>query len=229
MIAAVALCWHLAKLRNLKSDDLLDLALWVVIAGIIGARLYDVFIIDWAHFSQHLDRILNIWQGGLAIHGAIIGGLIAVYTWCRYKKQNIWQWLDIITVALPLAQAIGRWGNYFNSELFGGPTNLPWGIPIAENLRPFIYKSFEYFQPAFLYESLMNLCLFIILLVLFKKNHLKIGQSTGLYLIGYGIIRFIMEFIRMDVTALFMGIRVPQLASILLAVIGLAIFKIKSK
>lgn len=224
MIAAVAVSLYSVKRRGLKTDDLLDLALLVVIAGIIGARLYDVFIIDWAYFSQNLDKIFYIWQGGLAIHGGIIGGALALYFWCRYRKQDIWQWLDIIAVALPLAQAIGRWGNYFNQELFGGPTSLPWGIPIAANLRPLIYRSFEYFQPAFLYESILNLILFAVLFWQFKKNRLKIGQAAGLYLVGYGLIRFAMEFVRIDVTAVLFGVRIPQLASIIAILVGLIIF-----
>lgn len=229
MAVAVALGMILAKQRHLAIDDLLDLALWAVLAGIIGARLYDVMIIDWQYFSRHLDRIFYIWQGGLAIHGAIIGGAIAVYLWYRLKKKNIWPWLDIIAVALPLAQAIGRWGNYFNSELFGWPTGWPWGIPIAESLRPIIYRNEQYFQPAFLYESILNLFLFAGLLWLFRLDRLKAGQLAGLYLIGYGLVRFLMEFIRIDATGMLFGVRMPQLASIVLAVIGLVIFKIKSR
>jgi len=227
-IVAIALSWRLVNMRGLKTDDLLDLALWLIIAGIIGARLYDVFIIDWPYFSRHLIIILFICHGGLAIHGALIGGLNAVYFWCRLKKQNLWLWLDIIAAVLPLAQAIGRWGNYFNSELFGRPTSWPWGIPITENLRPIIYKSFQYFQPAFLYESILDLILFIIILFIFKKNQLKAGQLAGLYLIGYGLIRLIMEFIRIDITAQLFGFRVPQLVSIGMVLIGLIIFRIKS-
>ena len=225
----VAVALKLAVRRDLKADDLLDLALWLVIAGAIGARLYDVLIVDWPYFSHHLTEVLYIWQGGLAIHGALIGGLAALIIWCRRHRQSPWAWLDIIAVVLPLAQAIGRWGNYFNSELFGGPTDLPWGILISEKMRPLIYQSSQYFQPVFLYESILDLLLFVILLGLFKKNNLKIGQLAGWYFVGYGLIRFLMEFIRIDVTGMFGGIRVPQLASLFLVIIGLIIVRLKSR
>lgn len=229
LLAAIFVAVKLAKKRKFSLDDVLDLALWLVIGGIIGARLYDVFVVEWSYFSNHWEKIFYIWQGGLAIHGAIIGGLIALIFWCRKRKQNIWIWLDIISVVIPLAQAIGRWGNYFNQELFGRPTSLPWGILIAENLRPEIYKSFQYFQPAFLYESILNFILFVILFISYQKQKLKLGQIFGLYLIGYGIIRFTMEFIRIDATGMLFNIRVPQIVSIAAIIIGLVILKIKSK
>jgi len=222
LIIAVGFSMHAATKRGLKIDDLTDLALWVVIAGLLGARLYDVFVVDWAYFSRHLGEIFSIWNGGMAIHGAIIGGAFALIVWCRRRKQDAWVWLDLIALALPLAQAIGRWGNYFNQELFGAPTDLPWGIPIAESLRPAAYESFKYFHPAFLYESILDLILFALLFLQFRRNRLKPGQLAGMYLIGYGLIRFAMEFVRIDETAELIGIRVPQLASLLAIAVGAA-------
>lgn len=229
LAAGLAVALKLAEKRCLKADDLLDLALWLVIGGVIGARLYDVLIVDWPYFSSHPTEVLYIWQGGLAIHGALIGGLAALIIWCRRRRQNLWLWLDVIAVVLPLAQAVGRWGNYFNSELFGGPTDLPWGILIGEKFRPLIYQSQQYFHPVFLYESILDSLLFIILFILFKKNNLKNGQLVGWYFIGYGLIRFLTEFIRIDPTGLIGGIRVPQLVSLLLIIVGLVIIKAKSK
>ncbi|MFA5020892.1 MAG: prolipoprotein diacylglyceryl transferase [Patescibacteria group bacterium] len=229
LAVSLAIALKLAEKRRLKIDDLLDLALWLVIGGIIGARLYDVLIVDWPYFSSHLIEVLSIWQGGLAIHGALIGGLAALIIWCRRRRQNFWLWLDVIAVVLPLAQAIGRWGNYFNSELFGGPTDLPWGILISEKLRPLVYQSSQYFHPVFLYESILDSLLFAILFVLFKRNNLKIGQLAGWYFVGYGLIRFLTEFIRIDPTGMVAGVRAPQLASVFLVIIGLTIVRLKSK
>jgi len=229
LISGVFVAANLAKQKNKILDDVFDLALWLAIAGIIGARLYDVLVVDWGYFSRHFIEIFFIWQGGLAIHGAIIGGLIALIIWSRKRKQEIWIWLDIVSVVLPLSQAIGRWGNYFNQELFGRPTDWPWGIPIAENLRPAIYQSYQYFHPAFLYESILNFVLFLILMIAYQKQRLQSGQLSGLYLIGYGIIRFIMEFIRIDPTGMLFGIRIPQLVSIAAIIIGLTILIIRPK
>jgi phosphatidylglycerol:prolipoprotein diacylglycerol transferase len=259
MAVAILIAWRLAKKQNLESDDLIDLAFWLIIGGIIGARLYDVFIIDWNYFSRHLREIFYLWTGGLAIHGAIIGGVLALFIWCKIKKQDIWNWLDLTAVVLPLAQAIGRWGNYFNQELFGWPTDLPWGISIAENLRPALYQSSQYFHPAFLYESILNFLLFIILFFVYQMslrapegrgNPVKIGRDPhassagwrtslrmtggegriiGLYLIGYGLIRFFIEFIRIDETAMWLGVRAPQIISLLAIVMGVVILIRKNK
>ena len=167
---AILLCLflvlHLAKKNNISSDNIYDLAFWSTIGGIIGARSYEVFILDWSYYANNLSAIFKIWQGGLAIHGAIIGGAIAVWLWSKKNKKAFWQLLDLITVVLPLGQAIGRFGNYFNQELFGRPTTWPIGIPILENYRPIGFESYAYFQPTFLYESLLNLFLFFILFII---------------------------------------------------------------
>lgn len=227
LLVAVSVATKLAKNHKLKLDDVLDLSLWLIISGVLGARIYDVLIVDWSYFSQHWNEILYIWQGGLAIHGGILGGLIALIIWCKINKQSIWLWLDIGAVVLPLAQAIGRFGNYFNSELFGGPTNLPWGIFIDIKNRPEQFIGYSYFHPAFLYEAILNLALFILLLIFYKKNRLQSGQIASLYLIGYGLIRFLMEFIRIDETGLMAGIRIPQLMSLIFIVSGIIIYRNK--
>jgi len=252
MVVSILIAWRLAPKRNLKPDDLIDLAFWLIIGGIIGARLYDAFVIDRNYFSRHLLEIFYLWTGGLAIHGAIIGGALSLFIWCKIKKQNIWDWFDLTAVVLPLAQAIGRWGNYFNSELFGRPTDLPWGIPIADNLRPIIYQSSQYFHPAFLYESVLDFLLFVILFFVYKMSlrapkgrgnpvaetrdphaslgmTIKKGRLIGLYLIGYGLIRFLMEFIRIDETAMWWGMRAPQVVSSSAIIIGLVILIRKQK
>ncbi|MFA6421795.1 MAG: prolipoprotein diacylglyceryl transferase [Candidatus Buchananbacteria bacterium] len=198
------------------SDDIFDLALWLIIGGIIGARLYDVFLIDWSYFRNHLVDIIKIWQGGIAIHGAIIGGLISSLAWAKIKKRNFWKFAALIFTVLPLGQAIGRWGNYFNQELFGRPTNLPWGIPISLDNRQLEYSNFQYFHPTFFYESILNLILFFVLLFVYKKNRLKPIFIPIIYLMGYSIIRFSTEFIRIDPTPVYFGLRLPQIASLII-------------
>ncbi|MDO8667919.1 MAG: prolipoprotein diacylglyceryl transferase [bacterium] len=229
VLAALTVTIRLAKFYQIKTDTIIDLALWLVVGGIMGARIYDIFL-EWPYFSAHPLDILKIWQGGLAIHGAIIGGLIALWLFVKkYSAQvNFWQLAAIFATVLPLAQAIGRWGNYFNQELFGYPTNLPWGIPIDMTHRPWQYLNSEYFHPAFLYESLGNLLIFLILLSL-QIWLIKKSRSLGLramsyelcvvsYAIFYSLLRFSMEFIRIDPTPVILGWRLPQLASFIIII-----------
>ena len=138
VLFAIAVAIYLAKSSNLKPETILDLAVWLIIGGVIGARLYDAAL-EWSYFSAHPLDIFKVWQGGLAIHGAIIGGLLALWFYVKKYQHNFWQLAAIIATSLPLAQAIGRWGNYFNQELFGNPTNLTWGIPIDLAHRPWQY------------------------------------------------------------------------------------------
>jgi len=135
----------LAKYYKIKADTLLDLAFWLIINGLIGARLYDV-LLELSYYKSNPLDIFKIWQGGLAIHGAIIAGLITTYFFARKHKISLWTLSALIVPGLALAQAIGRWGNYFNQELFGLPTSLPWGIPISILNRPIAYLDYDYFQ-----------------------------------------------------------------------------------
>ncbi len=229
LLSAIFVSAYLAKRRGRNTDDVYSLAFWLAIGGIIGARLYDFVIIEFDYFiGQPLD-IFKIWQGGLAIHGAVIGGVIALVVWCRVKKQKVLDWLDLAAVSVPLGQAIGRWGNYFNQELFGGPTNLPWGIPIDMAHRPIQYLSSTHFHPAFLYESILNFILFLILSFLMKKDKLPAGAVALLYIAGYGLIRFVMELIRIDETTMILGWRLPQVVSVIATVIAILIFSLLFK
>lgn len=224
--AVIFLSARLTK-NKLSTDDLIDLVFWLVLSGLIGARLYEVLILESGYFFANPLEIIKIWHGGLAIHGAIIGGVVALIVWCRNKKQDFWQLVDVSAVVLPLAQAIGRWGNYFNQEVFGRPTNLSWGIPIDPANRPLEFINEKYFQPTFLYESILNLCLFLLLFFLYKKQKLKSGQYLSVYLIGYGLIRFLMEFIRIDQTAMIGNFRWPQVFSLVIIIFGLMLFRKK--
>ncbi|NCN25661.1 prolipoprotein diacylglyceryl transferase [Candidatus Falkowbacteria bacterium] len=205
-----------------------DIAWWAIIGGLIGARLYYV-ILEWPYYIATPLDALKVWQGGLAIHGAWLGGSLALFFWAR--KKIAWPvLLGALTPSLALGQTIGRWGNYFNQELFGQPTNLPWGIPIAENLRPLGFSNFSYFQPMFLYESLLNLLVFIGLWWWFrsgKPDERKVPKMLMVYLFAYGLIRFTMEFWRLDEVPVVLGWRWPQLFSLVLmvAIIGWYLYR----
>ncbi|MDI3496154.1 MAG: phosphatidylglycerol---prolipoprotein diacylglyceryl transferase [Patescibacteria group bacterium] len=224
ILAALLITIHLGKKYfHLNSEKIIDLSFYLIIFGLIGARLYDVLLF----FPYYLDnplQILKIWQGGLAIHGAIIAGLIVVYFFAKKANLSFFKITALLVPGLALGQAIGRFGNYFNQELFGLPTNLPWGIPIEIINRPLGYLNYTYFQPTFLYESIGSFLIFIGLIIMIKKIHknkksdltLKRGYVvvTVTYMILYSILRFFLEFIRLDDTLIFLNLRWPQIISL---------------
>jgi phosphatidylglycerol---prolipoprotein diacylglyceryl transferase len=234
VLAALTVVLKMSKKFGLSANKIFDFSFWMIIAGIIGARLYHV-ILEWPYYSQNLTSILKVWEGGIAIHGGIIGGLLVLIYFAWKEKINFWLLAAIFAPGIALGQAIGRWGNYFNQELFGKPTNLPWGIPIDLMNRPIRYISAEFFHPTFLYESFGDLAIFIILLILISK-FIKNKQANYkviflTYLILYSILRFSMEFLRTDTTAHVFGFRWPQifsLAAIIIAIL-LLIFPGKKK
>lgn len=222
MVAGLLVLLRLAKPAGISSDSVFDLAFYLIIFSLLGARIYAVFL-ELPYYLAHPARIIAVWQGGLAIHGAIIGGATTLLVYCWKKQQSFWQWADRLVVALPLGQAIGRWGNYFNQELFGKPTQRPWGIPISAANRPLEYLSSQYFHPTFLYESFLNLLNFLILLALYPKLKKYNGVLAFVYLINYAIIRILMESLRVDSTPLLFGIRLPVLVSGLAIVISVGL------
>lgn len=219
IIAALLIILQLAKSKGIKPDEVFDLGFYVIIAGIVGARIYSVFL-DFPYYVSNPGQIIAVWNGGLAIHGAIIGGAAALIYYVYKKRQSFWQWADLIVVGLPLGQTFGRWGNYFNQEIFGTSTTLPWGIPIELGFRPEQFASFQYFHPTFLYESILNLINFFILLFIFKKAKVQTGTVALIYLITYSIIRIAMEFLRTDTVPVFFGLRVTMIVSIVMLIIG---------
>jgi phosphatidylglycerol:prolipoprotein diacylglycerol transferase len=228
VLIGVGLSQYLAKRRHINPDLLGDLAIWLVVGAIPAARLYYV-LFEWSNYAQNPERIVAIWQGGIAIHGAILGGLLAALIFARIKKISFWQLADLVAPSLILGQAIGRWGNFFNSEAFGGPTNLPWKLYIPPEHRPPEYVNFAYFHPTFLYESLWDLIVFGLLLTLFfrglqGKSRLKVGTLFLVYLIAYSLGRFWIEGLRTD--SLMLGpLRIAQIVSLVgisLGVAGLA-------
>jgi len=224
---ALLIALNLAKHYQLKKDLVFDLTFWLIIAGILGARIYDVFL-ELPYYLKYPLKIFYIWEGGMAIHGAIIAGVIVIYLFSKKHKLNFWALSALTVTVLPLAQAIGRFGNYFNQELFGRPTNLVWGIPIELSNRPLDYLQFTYFHPTFLYESL-GLIIIFLSLFLFTIRFLKQGtvypnfykNQVLIYLISYSILRFSLEFIRIDKTPLFLGLRWPQIVSLVIIIISL--------
>ena len=226
VLIGVTLSQYLAKRRRVDPELLGDLAIWLVIAAIPCARLYYV-LFEWQEYSQRPGDIIAIWKGGIAIHGAIIGGTTAAIIFARLKRISFWQLADLIAPSLILGQAIGRWGNFFNSEAFGKPTDLPWKLYIATRYRPLELIDFDYFHPTFLYESLWNLGVFALLMYLFfwglKKAHrLKTGTLAAVYLIGYSLGRVWIEWLRTD--SLMLGpLKVAQAVSLGAIALGLII------
>ena len=225
VLIGVSLSQYLAKRRHINPDLLGDLAIWLVIGAIPAARLYYV-LFEWSEYAQHPERVIAIWQGGIAIHGAILGGIVAALIFARKSQISFWQLADLVAPSLILGQAIGRWGNFFNSEAFGRPTNLPWKLFIPADRRPLDYASSPYFHPTFLYESLWDLMVFGLLLTLFfrsmrAKPRLKAGTLFLVYFVAYSLGRLWIEGLRTD--SLMLGpLRIAQIVSLVGIVLGLA-------
>lgn len=195
-----------SKRKNLAPDFFLDLIIFAIPSSIIGARIYYV-IFQWNYYSQHPQDIIAIWEGGLAIHGALIGATLTAIIFTKIKKINFWKTADIAAPSLILGQAIGRWGNFINQEAYGYKTNLPWAM----------YIDGAYRHPTFLYESLWDLSVFIFLLWLRKRKKIKTGEIFLSYIIAYSLGRFFIEAFRTD--SLMLGpLRVAQVISILLII-----------
>jgi len=228
IVAAAMVAIKLARCYHIKKELLWDLFFYLVIFGLIGDRLVDVFLYDWGYFSQHLWEIPQIWHGGMAIHGALLFGLVTLWIYTRRKKLSFWLLGDILMPVVAIGQAIGRWGNYFNQEIFGRPTDLPWGIPIDWLYRPAGYENFTHFQPLFLYESLGCLALGLILLGWhwwrLKRPQWRAGNILIAYLVGYAILRFSLEFLRLDAQPALFGLRTGQWLSALLLVLAVGLW-----
>jgi phosphatidylglycerol:prolipoprotein diacylglycerol transferase len=221
-IAAAFLADREARRRELNQDLVWDGLIWVLIGGIIGARIWHILtpplsmeaqgITTLFYLTHPLDAIA-IWNGGLGIPGAIIGGIFALYLFTRRIKLNFPVWLDIASPAVALGQAIGRWGNFINQELYGRQTNLPWGITIPG-------LSGKY-HPLFLYESIWNFLNMGFLLWLGRRfmSRLKSGDIFLVYLVFYGIGRFLLEFLRLD-TSLVAGIDINQALALVVAILA---------
>jgi phosphatidylglycerol---prolipoprotein diacylglyceryl transferase len=220
VLIGVNLSQYLASKRQVNPELLSDLAIWLVLAAIPSARLYYV-IFQWRDYAANPGSIIAIWEGGIAIHGAILGGTIAALIFARIKKISFWQLADLVAPSLILGQAIGRWGNFFNSEAFGSPTDLPWKLFIPPDRRPIGLENVAYYHPTFLYESLWNLGVFALLMFLFfKGRRLKVGTLFLTYLVAYSAGRVWIEGLRTD--SLMLGfLKMAQVVSLAGMAIGL--------
>jgi phosphatidylglycerol:prolipoprotein diacylglycerol transferase len=241
-----------AKRKTEDPDHVWNILIWCLVLGIIGARIYHVFssppgasrgfryyfieqpFTDLTLFGVAIPfpSALLIWEGGIGIFGAILGGILAILIYTHRHKLNLWRWLDIAAPGMLLAQSIGRWGNFFNQELYGPPTDLPWGITItnaSQRIPPFddltAYPLDTTFHPVFLYESLWNLVGFILLIWIGRKyaNKLLDGDILSLYLIWYPLGRILIEFLRPDAWTIF-GVPTAQVVGTIIILIGLGLF-----
>ena len=229
LLIACTVIYRESKKRGIDEDTLINMTFTTVIAGIIGARLYYV-LFNLSYYLQHPIEIFEIWNGGLAIHGAIIAGLITIFLFCKQMRISFMRMLDIIVVGLIIGQAIGRWGNFFNSEAYGAVTTLQalesQGIP--KFIIDGMYILGEYRQPTFLYESIGCLFGFLAMLIIRCGKYLKRGNLTAFYLVWYGILRFLIEGLRTD--SLMLGpIKMAQVVSAIFVLIGIIIFIINMK
>jgi phosphatidylglycerol:prolipoprotein diacylglycerol transferase len=220
VVVGTLLAQKLAKKRGIDPDIVGNLVIWLVVGAIPCARLYYV-LFEWQRFqNQPWYKAFAIWEGGIAIHGAIIGGAIVTIIFCQRQKISAWLMADIVMPALILGQAIGRWGNFFNSEAFGRPTDLPWKLFIPVDRRPPEFASESYFHPTFLYESLWNVGVFAILMFLFFRfPKIRTGTLTMTYAIAYSLGRFWIEGLRTD--SLMVGsLRTAQIISLVAIALG---------
>lgn len=209
-----------AKRQGLGKDCIFDFILIALPVALICARAYYV-IFEWDNYKNNLAEIYKVWHGGLAIYGGVIGGVLAAALFCHKRKIPFLKFADIVIPSLPLGQAIGRWGNFVNQEAFGNlvTNNRLQFFPYAV----YIEELGEWHQATFFYESLCNMILFVLLICLRHRKKFD-GQLLSVYLIGYGIIRFFVEGLRTDSLYLMPGIRVSQLVSIGIIVIGVVIW-----
>lgn len=226
-VAAAFLAERETRRRGLDSELVWDALIYLLIAGIIGARIWHILTpppsmveqgITTKYYLTHPLDALWIRKGGLGIPGAVIGGVLALYWFCRRRKLNFAEWTDIAAPALALGQAIGRWGNFTNQELYGAPTSLPWGIKIS---FPTGYPPETRFHPLFLYESLWNLANMFLLLWLGRRfaGRLKTGDLFLVYLVTYPTGRFLLEFLRLDASQVF-GININQTIMLVIALLA---------
>jgi len=211
------------KKENISLTFINDLCFYIIIFCILGARLY-YCLFNLNYYLKNIIDIFKIWEGGLAIHGGIMAGILTIYFYSKKKNISFIKLLDIFAPALVLGQAIGRWGNFFNGEAFGPKTSLSTltDLHIPQFIIDGMYINNDYYHPTFLYESLGCLIIFIIIMCIRNIKKIKIGQVTSIYFIGYGIIRFFIEGLRQD-SLMFFNLKIAQVISILMVLIGIYI------
>ena len=222
MALGLWLAYRDARRRGMDPEDLLKASELALLGGLVGARLYYV-LFNLDYYGQFPGKAFAVWEGGLAIHGGVLGGILVggLYAWRR--TLPLASYLDVAAPSLALGQAIGRWGNFFNEEAFGTPTSVPWKLYISPPHRPLVYAQDEFFHPTFLYESLWDAGVFLLLVLVFRDRLARAPGALFLVYVGaYSIGRFITEGIRTD--PLMLGpIRVAQLVSVLGVALALVV------
>ncbi|WP_022867853.1 prolipoprotein diacylglyceryl transferase [Schaalia vaccimaxillae] len=235
MVTAMAVAvWYTGKRYRKRGGDpelMYDVALWAIPLGIIGARLYHVLSSPAAYFGEGGDPwlALQIWRGGLGVWGGVAFGALGAWIAVKRAGQRLGPIADSIAPALLVAQAIGRWGNWFNQELFGGPTTLPWGLQIDDAHLPAGFESGTLFHPTFLYECLWNLAMAALIVWIDRRRTFKSGQVFGLYLMAYTLGRAWIEYMRIDEAEHILGVRLNVWTSILIFALGVAVFVFAGK
>ncbi len=225
IVVGLWLCYREARREGLPADDLISAGQWAILAGLVGARLYEV-IFNWDYYGRYPGKIIAVWEGGLAIHGGLIAGPL-VGAWLAYRwRLPVLRGLDVAAPSIAIGQAIGRWGNFFNEEAFGRPTDLPWKLYISPPHRPPGFGHYEYFHPTFLYESLWDLGVFVLLIAWLRPRWRARSGALFFWYIGlYSLGRLVIESIRLD--SFWLGnLRVPQVVSgigILIAILGVLV------
>jgi len=223
--SGIVLCYmigrKLAMNEGVKDEQVAEAVIISVLFAIVGARLYYVFS-TWEMFSENPIEIFMTWHGGLAIHGGVIGAMLGLFLFTRLRKKctfTFFQGADYAALLLPLGQGIGRWGNFFNHEAYGSPTDLPWKMYVPPQFRMWGYENFEFFHPTFLYESVWDIMIFAFMFWIFKNKRKKFGEMVAYYFILYSIGRFFIEGLRLD--SLYWGeLRAAQVISVILIVSG---------
>lgn len=225
LVLAILLCLHIARKRGVLEDTIFDIVIFGAPVGIICARAYYV-IFRWDYYKHNLSEIVKIWEGGIAIYGAIIGAVATVFVYCKIKRINPFKVLDISCVGLVLGQAVGRWGNFVNREAFGAPatSSVPWRMKLYTDAT---MTTWAEVHPTFLYESLWNFGVLFLLLKLTPKKKYE-GQIFWTYVLLYGAGRFWIEGLRLD--SLYLGnFRVSQIVALVTMVLAVVMLIVSSK
>ena len=229
MLALAIICGASVAYVLLKKDGrgwhehIIDFSITVAVAGLIGARLWDVFFFDWHYYGNHLLEIPFVWQGGMAIQGGVVLGTIAGYWYLRKNNIDFWAFADIFAPALILAQSVGRMANLFNGDAFGHPTGGNFGILYPESTLAYRTYGNQPLWPAEIWEGQIDILIFVILLLFSSFKHAK-GQVFVLYAILYSAARFCLEFLRGDYVNLTMGLKSAQMTSLIVMIVGICLF-----
>ena len=219
--ALVAVMWSQRRLaaRGGDPEDIATIAMWAVPAGLIGSRLYHVAT-DWRSFRGRWEDVPAVWQGGLGIPGGLMAGVLVGVLVARRRGLSMATAMDVMIPTIPVAQAIGRWGNWFNQEVFGRPSDLPWALEIEAAHRPAAHLDAVAFHPTFLYEGLWNVVLAVVLVRVERRSVLRPGYMVALWVSGYGVGRLWVEALRSDPASLVAGVRVNIWMALVAIVVG---------